>query len=127
RTRTHGRTAGERRGARWRGRGGVADSLRDHARRTAILLVRISIGGAVALQCVPSQAFMVRDTRSAASCCTQCPALGTVTSVRALSSHCQVSLSAPGSSAESLSPWNISTGACTFTSGPGSLVYGSRG
>src|SRR6185503_7182107 len=44
-----------------------------------------------------SHIFILRGTRSDASCWTKCPAFGIVTSVRSLSSHSQVLLSAPGS------------------------------
>ena len=52
-----------------------------------------------------SQPAIVLVTMSAASCWTKWPAPGMVTSVRSLSIHFQVSLSAPGSSAWSFKPW----------------------
>lgn len=45
-----------------------------------------------------------RVTKSAASCCTKCPAPGTVTSVKSLSSHSHVLFNAGASSAQSFNP-----------------------
>src|SRR5262245_5233838 len=73
-----------------------------------------------------SHILIERVTMSDASCWTKCPALGIVTSVRSLSSHSQVLLSAPGSSAGSSRPWIISTGILTFTTGDVSSLERGR-
>src|SRR5438874_13756058 len=71
---------------------------------------------------IASHHRIVSATRSAASCCTKCPAPGTVTSVRSFSSQFHVPDNPSAFSAVSLRPWNISTGILTFgSSGAGGV------
>lgn len=78
---------------------------------------------------ISSHQRIVSATRSAASCCTKCPAPGTVMSVRSFSSQFHVPERPSEWSAVSPRPWNISTGILTFgrSGGGGASGPDSRG